>query len=56
MSHIKRAVRAPEQFVPGVDNTQLRQQQLPYYRRQGVMAPAQGYGRARVNRMTGVGY
>ena len=51
-----RVRQAPQQFVPGVNNNQLRQQQLPYYRRQGVMAPAQGYGRARVNRMTGVGY
>ena len=37
-------------------HSQPRQHQLPYYPWPGVMAPAQGYGRARVNRITGVGY
>ena len=48
--------QAPQQFVPGADNTQLRQQLLPHHRRQGVVAPPQGWGRARVNRRTGTHY
>ena len=48
----QKARAAPNRLVPGTNPPPM----VPHFRQPGIVPPAQGWGRARINRRTAVGY